>query len=190
MSLTALSAASLVVLDANLPAQTLAAVADATTAPLLLDPVSVAKAPRARGLMSRLAAVKCNAAEAAALLDEGALWTGGSEVAGGMAAERAAALHAAGVGVAIVTDGVLGSAVAAAGVTGHVPAPVVPVVNATGAGDAFTAGVAAALAEGRGPMQAAEFGSELAALALSSEKTVSPAVTPDVLAQIRRRWRA
>lgn len=65
--LPALRRAPLIVLDANLPRDTLAYIAEQTEAPLLLDPVSAAKAPRALPILPRLAAIKPNRLEAEAL---------------------------------------------------------------------------------------------------------------------------
>lgn len=49
----------------------------------------------------------------------------------------------------------------------------------TGAGDAFSAGVAYATLNGMSLRRSAEIGSALAALALASERTVSLAIDPD-----------
>lgn len=181
----ALDAASLVVLDANLPANTVAAIATRVTAPLMLDPVSVAKASRTRAVLPRLAAVKCNVAEAAELLG-----VPNPAVPGANATGLADALHAAGSSVAIVTDGPHGVAYAGAGCRGHLPAPDVRVANATGAGDAFSAGVAYAIAAGHAAQQAAALGSALASFALSSESTVSPDIYPGLVRTIERGWDA
>ncbi|HET6352448.1 MAG TPA: carbohydrate kinase family protein [Coriobacteriia bacterium] len=175
----ALNAAALVVLDANLPEKTIHALAEEIGAPLMLDPVSVAKAPRTRAVLPKLACVKCNAAEAEVLLNA---------AEGTAAADLAMALHEAGAAVAIVTDGPRGVGFASASESGHADCPQVTIANATGAGDAFSAGVAFALAEGHGAAQAVALGSALAALALESESTVSSRVTPDVVVDIRRSW--
>ena len=65
--LDALNAMDAVVLDANLPAGTLAYLAQSLTVPLLADAVSTAKAPRLLGAMDRLWAIKPNAIEAETL---------------------------------------------------------------------------------------------------------------------------
>lgn len=178
----ALNDASAVVIDANLPEETLAVIAEVVRVPILLDPVSVAKAPRTIAIVPRLACVKCNAAEARALLehdlDDPAL----------TAEDLARALHARGAAAAIVSDGPRGTAFASADGSGSRPAPQVTIVNATGAGDAFTAGVAYALSAGRTVDQAVELGHELAACALNSEATVSPNVGPQIAEDAMRRW--
>ena len=64
----------------------------------------------------------------------------------------------------------------------HLPAPAVEIVDVTGAGDAFSAGVVAGLA--RDPedlFRACLLGQRLAALTLASRASVSPALTPLLL---------
>lgn len=170
-----LASAALVVCDANLPAASLAWVVEASTAPIVLDAVSTAKAHRVIPLLPRLAAVKCNAAEAGVLL-------GRADAAAELPPEAspeelARGLVDAGVAIAVVTAGPGGSAVAWPGGQSHIPAPRARVANATGAGDAFTAGFAAMLAEGGDAVAAARLGSALAALTLESPTTVSPRVS-------------
>lgn len=168
--------AALVVADCNLPVASLHWLADNVTAPLLLDPVSVAKAPRATGILERLYALKLNAGEAGALL--------GRDVDANSDADVQAAateLLARGVGRVFVTLGQRG--VHAADRTGHrrVPAPHAAVVNVTGAGDAFSAGVVYATLADMDLSATAALGSAMAALALESERTVSRAVNRETL---------
>jgi pseudouridine kinase len=167
-----LAGADLVVVDTNLPAASLEWLAANLTAPIVLEPVSEAKAGRASGILSRVAALTPNAAEAAALL--------GHEVAGLEAAlDAARELVTLGVGAAFVTCGVDGTAWAEASASGTIPAPRVKVANASGAGDAFCAGVAWAMAAGRGAGDAAILGTALASIALGDQDTVSRRVTPE-----------
>ena len=165
-----LAAASLVVVDANLPDSTLVWLAANVSAPLVLDAVSAAKAPRAAAIVPRLAAVKASALEAGVLLDR---------VVDGLADARSAAeeLVARGAGVAFVTCGPAGSAWADTGGSGTVSAPLVTVASTNGAGDAFAAGVAYALLAGVEAGGAARFGRAMASIALEDEETVSPTVT-------------
>jgi len=163
--------ADLVVLDANPHPETLRWIATEVDAPLLLDPVSAAKAPNAREILGSLAALKCNALEAAALLD--------SEVPTSHlrienAAERLLAL---GVGSVYLTAGPDGVHYSDGSQRGWVRAPRVGVANATGAGDAFSAGVALGMLEGLSVKQCALLGTALAGFTLASEHTVSEFVT-------------
>jgi len=165
-----LLAADLVVVDANLPAETLEWLAVAVRAPILLEPVSAAKTCRASGILARLAALTPNTLEAAALL--------GHDVSGIDEAQRAACeLVALGAGFAFVTCGGAGVAWADANGSGVVEAPVVEVANASGAGDAFCAGVAYALLARGGARTAAKLGTVLAGFALADEDTVSRSIT-------------
>lgn len=84
-------------------------------------------------------------------------------------AERAAdALIARGAGAALVTLGENGALLRDPARSLHVPAMSAgPVVETTGAGDAFNGGFAAALAEGADPVEAARFGTAAAALSVT-----------------------
>ena len=88
-------------------------------------------------------------------------------------AERAAdALLALGVRNVILTLGAQGAFVRNATTTAHVPAfNAGPVVETTGAGDAFTGGLAVALAEGKDILQAARFGCAVAGLSVTRPGT-------------------
>lgn len=162
--------ADLVVVDANLSADVLEWLAAVVRAPIVLEPVSAAKTGRAAGILARLAAVTPNTLEAAKLL--------GHEVSGMDGAERAAReLVAAGAGSAFVTCGVAGVAWADAGGSGVVAAPVVEIANASGAGDAFCAGIAYALLAQAAALTAAKLGTVMAGFALADDETVSRAIT-------------
>jgi pseudouridine kinase len=163
--------AELVVADANLSADSLQWLADHVRAPLVLDPVSAAKAGAASGVLGRLAALKCNALEAAVLLGVGEP-RGADELR-----DAALTLRERGPQRVFLTAGTHGTYYAGHGEHGHVEAPRVGVANATGAGDAFTAGVAAALLEGMSVRRCAVFGTVMAGLALASEHTVSDRVS-------------
>jgi ribokinase len=88
-------------------------------------------------------------------------------------AERAAdALLAKGAGNVIITLGEKGVLVRNRHLSRHVPAVVAgPVVETTGAGDAFNGGFAVALAEGRDIVAAAEFGCAVAGISVTRPGT-------------------
>lgn len=162
----AFSGADVVVLDTNLRGSTIARVAElAGSAALVLDPVSTAKAPLARPVLGRLAALKANLREAEEL----------SGAAG--AAGAASRLLEMGVARVFVTMGPDGVWCVDAGAAFGVPAPEAEVVNVTGAGDAFAAGVAWGLAVGGDLREIARTASALSALALESECTVNDRLT-------------
>lgn len=171
----AFAQADLVVVDANLPAAALLWIAEEVRVPLLLDPVSTAKAVHVRPLLGGLTALKCNALEAGEILG---LSGPKSKVQVEYAAEK---LLEHGVGTVYVTAGPQGVCYATSGVMGWLERPRCPVVNATGAGDAFTAGVAAGMVEGQDARDCARLGTALAGMAILSENTVSSEVSRDTV---------
>ena len=158
----AFEGADAVVLDTNLRASSVARAAElAGGAPVVLDPVSTAKAPAALPVLGRLTALKANLREA-------------EELSGAAGAEGAASrLLEAGVQQVFVTMGPDGVWCADRGGAFGLPTAAKHVVNATGAGDAFTAGVAWGLATGMTMRATAEWASGLSAIALQSARTVS-----------------
>jgi ribokinase len=77
-----------------------------------------------------------------------------------------------GVGAAVITLGRRGVLVHAAGQSVHVPAVSCgPVIDTTGAGDAFVGGFAAALARGSAPLDAVLFGCATAGIAVTRRGT-------------------
>lgn len=168
----AFSGSRAIVLDTNLPAETIAWVAERSGGvPLVLDPVSVVKAEVARPVLCHLAALKANLMEAEAL----------ASVKG---AEKAASrLVEVGVGWVFVTMGSEGAWCASRDESFAIPPRHVTVRNATGAGDAFTAGVAWGLACGLTLRDTANIAVTLAAIALESESTANERLSPAVLAE-------
>lgn len=164
-----LNSASLTVCDGNLPADTIAAIAELVTAPILADPVSVTKAEKFRPVLSRLYAIKPNALEAETLTGEKVPI---------LAAE---ALVRLGVKNAFVSDGARGIAAADESGSRLFPAARADTVNATGAGDAATAAIAAALSEGLGLEKAALLALAAGAVAAESRETVSPLMSREAL---------
>lgn len=84
----------------------------------------------------------------------------------------AAELLDRGVSTVVLTQGEDGALVVTPDETVSVSAPDVEVVDTTGAGDAFNAGFAVAIAEGRGPVGAARFGCRTGALACTAYEVV------------------
>jgi ribokinase len=77
-----------------------------------------------------------------------------------------------GVGTAVITLGERGALIHGNGLSEHVPAfNAGPVVETTGAGDAFNGGFAVALAEGRDPVEAVRFGCATAAISVTRPGT-------------------
>ena len=116
-----------------------------------------------------------NESEAAALT--------GLEVASLDDARRAAdALIARGAGRVVLTLGAQGALVHGGGESVHLPAvDAGPVVDTTGAGDAFSGGLAVALARGDDLLEAARFGTRVAAVAVTRHGTAAAMPSADDL---------
>lgn len=150
----ALNASDACVLDANLSGETLLYIASHAAVPLILDPVSCAKAARAKDILPYLAAIKPNRMEAEAL-------TGERNVE-----KAAAALLNAGVRRVFISLGAEGVYYADAFHAGHEPARLLPTLPATGAGDALCAGLTLSLLSGMDVKACAKAGQEAAYRAL------------------------
>jgi pseudouridine kinase len=127
---------SLCLLDANLSREALQAAANHMQVPLMADPVSCEKAPRLMPILNRLRAFKPNLMEAQCL-------TGCQSPQ-----DAAAALLQMGVQQVFISLGREGLYCAAGDEHFHLPALPVPPGPATGAGDAMTAGLCCAIAQG------------------------------------------
>ena len=94
------------------------------------------------------------------------------------AARAADALLAKGVGAVVVTLGGNGAFYKDATTAVHVPIYVAgPVVETTGAGDAFNGAFATALAEGMDPVEAVRFGSAAAGISVTRPGTAPSMAT-------------
>jgi pseudouridine kinase len=165
-----LANAPMIVVDANLSAGALAAIvslARRAGVPLCMDPVSIDLAARARPHLADFAVITPNASEAAVL-------SGGPAGTLAEAAQAAHRLLAAGVGLVVITLAELGLYYASPSGCGHIPAPRMEVVDATGAGDALTAGVVYGLVNGLPVDECLRLGVSAAALTLRSAQSVSP----------------
>lgn len=150
----ALNRSDACVLDANLSRETLLYIASHASVPLILDPVSCAKAPRVRDILPYLAAIKPNRMEAEAL-------TGERNVE-----KAAAALLNAGVKRVFISLGAEGVYYADESQSGHEPARLLPTFPATGAGDALCAGLTLSILSGMDAKACAKAGQEAAYRAL------------------------
>lgn len=162
--------AGAVVVDTNIPAETIAWLAENCQAPLFADPVSTAKAEKLRPVLGRLHTLKPNRIEAELL--------SGVRITDAASLHRAAdALLATGlqrVFISLGADGVL-----AADATHRYRLPCAPgnQVDSTGCGDAFMAALVWAHMQGQGLLAAAQAGLVAAAVALESDATISPALS-------------
>lgn len=169
-----------VVLDANLSPETLAFLASRVEVPVIADAVSAVKAPKLKPILPRLFAVKPNAMEAGALT--------GIPITDRASAEAAArALRAMGANRAFITMGERGVCCAGDGQTLFIPGEPVRMVNATGAGDAFTAALAWATLRELDLSQSALAGLAAASIAVEGVQTVNPDMSPSALENRIRR---
>lgn len=165
------------VLEANLAAETLTALARALRAhgvPCALEPVSAARAPRLREALAGCALVKPDRLEAAAL-------TGLPCASREEAAVCARELCRRGAGAVLVSLGADGFVLADGDVERAVDAEPVPDANSSGAGDALLAGYFAARLSGLDPDRAAAAAARCAALACRAPGPVSRALSPDLI---------
>lgn len=160
--LDALNAARAVVLDANLPEETLQYLASHLTAPLYADPVSTAKAGRMQAILPRLAGFKPNALEAQTLTGES-----DPELA-------ARALVSAGVRRAFLSLGRQGMLAADAENLLQLPCEEARVLNTTGAGDAAMAAIVCAGVRGFDLEQSLRFALKAGAIATECVEANNP----------------
>jgi pseudouridine kinase len=169
-----LNGAALVVADTNLPAASLAFLAERLSVPLFVDPVSAAKAEKLAGLLPRLHTLKPNAVEAELL--------SGVPVVDRNSARRAARrLIDLGVKRVFLSLGKEGFLAAAEDETVWQPAPEAKVVSTTGAGDALMAAIAWAYLRGENLTRTAALGAAAAAVTVESEETISPALSAEAV---------
>ncbi|WP_231123583.1 carbohydrate kinase family protein [Nocardioides sambongensis] len=164
--------AGLVVVDGNVSAAVVAHVvttASACRVPVVLDPVSVAKAARVASYLGGLAMVTPNTDELTALAG-----TGDRDAA-------LAALHARGVGTVWLRSGRDGSRLSTPDGTAVLASVPARAVDVTGAGDAMLAAYCHALLDGADPVDAARYGHAAAALTVATTATVHPDLSDDLV---------
>jgi pseudouridine kinase len=173
----AVNAAALCVADANIPRESLEYLARHCRVPLFVDPVSVAKAEKLRGLLPSMAMLKANALETPILT--------GIEITGDASAAAAArALLDQGLGQAVVTLGGKGVYCATARESCRLPVFAGPLRNVTGAGDSFMAAFVWAQLREFSLEKSALAGLAAASLCIASEETVCPELRAETIMQI------
>jgi pseudouridine kinase len=171
--------ATMVVIDCNLSEaalETIFELAETHDLRVCADPTSVPLAGRLCNHLGKLFMIAPNADETTALcgLSNPATDTD-------TAVKAARFLVSLGVSVAIVTLGELGLAYADTNGGGHIPAIRSHVVDATGAGDALTAGVIFGLLNNIPIDEAMRLGVSAAALTIASTESVLPELTQELL---------
>ena len=163
--------AGLVVVETNLPEESLQWLCQHCTAPILADPVSTIKARRLEPVLGKLTALKPNRMEAELL--------SGVKIESAADVERAAdKLLSTGlqqVYISMGGDGLF--AKNAAGETARIPCPKGTVAHATGGGDAMAAALAACITQGRTLEECARLAIGAGALACTSEETIHPGMS-------------
>lgn len=165
--LDVLNGAAAVVMDTNIPEDSIVWLAEHCTAPIFADPVSVIKARKLRPVLDKLFAIKPNRLEAEALIGEKV-----TDEAG--AARAAEAMLTAGVRQVYLSLGALGLYCASADERLLVPCPRVEPVNDTGGGDALTAGLVRAATAGLNVKDSASLALACAAIAIEGVDTINP----------------
>ncbi len=170
-----LMGSQVIVLDTNIPAESIQYLADHCTAPLFADPVSTAKAVKLKPVLGKLHTLKPNRIEAELL--------SGVKITDDASLQKAAetlldtGLHR--VFISLGSDGVF-----AADRSGHqVQLPPLPgaMVNTTGCGDAFMAAITWAYLQGTDLTDTAKAGLAASVIAMESAETINPAMSEDAL---------
>lgn len=170
-----LDGSQVVVLDTNLPAETVAWVAENCRAPIFADPVSTAKAEKLRPVLGRLHTLKPNRIEAELL--------SGVAISDDASLRRAAdalletGLHR--VFISLGADGVF--AADRSGQVLHLPAPEGNIVSTTGCGDSFMAALAWAYLQGSDLEKSARAGLAASTITMASADTINPAMSEEAL---------
>ena len=170
-----LDGSQVVVLDTNLPAETVAWVAKNCRAPIFADPVSTAKAEKLRPVLGRLHTLKPNRIEAELL--------SGVAISDDASLRRAAdalletGLHR--VFISLGADGVF--AADRSGQVLHLPAPESNIVSTTGCGDSFMAALAWAYLQGSDLERSARAGLAASTITMASADTINPAMSEEAL---------
>ncbi len=158
----AITAATFVIADCNLPLPTLQAVANLCRDRLFIEPVSVPKSAKLKALLHSGPIFM-----ASPNLDQTEMLTGSRDVVGGCAI-----LHAMGLQNVVVHAGQEGAFISTGKDINHVAAQSSgPIVDVTGAGDAAVAGLVYAMLQGDDLLTAAHFGQTLAGRVIASARS-------------------
>ena len=172
--LSVINKAKALVIDTNLPEETIRYLAEHVTVPIFADTVSVTKAGRLKHVLPNLHTIKPNRLEAELL-------SGVKVVTQDDAKEAASHLLAQGVTQVFVSLGEDGVLAAHAEGRTFIPPLTTGAVSLTGAGDAFMAGLAYAQYHGMDFMQAGRVAAAAAAIAIGSIETINEAMSEDLL---------
>ena len=170
-----LDGSQVVVLDTNLPAETVAWVAENCRAPIFADPVSTAKAEKLRPVLGRIHTLKPNRIEAELL--SGVVISDDASLRRAADALLETGLHR--VFISLGADGVF--AADRSGQVLHLPAPEGNIVSTTGCGDSFMAALAWAYLQGSDLERSARAGLAASTITMASADTINPAMSEEAL---------
>lgn len=170
----------ILVMDCNVPADAMvraAEIAQRNGVPVVVEPVSVAKAQRATSILT--AGIALHTVTPG--LEELEQLTGAGGSSRADLCEAASRLHTVGVQNVWISLGPNGSFLSAAGDgttrVEMIAAAPATLVDATGAGDAMLAGYIVGILRGLGPFAAARYGRAAAAITIESAATVNPSIS-------------
>ena len=172
---TLIDHAQLILCDTNLPYDVLQTlVTSFRKTPIFLDTVSTAKAAKVKDLIGKFHTIKPNKLEAEIL--SGITINSDDDLN-----KAAKILHDQGVKRIFISLGAEGVFVSDEGKSAKYKASPVKMVNATGAGDAFMAALAAAHLQGKSTKEASYMAMAAAAIALSHVDTINPAMSIELI---------
>ena len=170
-----LSGSQVLVIDTNIPAESIAYLAENCPVPIFADPVSTAKAVKLQPVLGRLHTLKPNRIEAELL--SGVAITDEASLRAAADALLATGLHR--VFISLGGDGVF--AADRSGERVHLPVLPAEMVNTTGCGDAFMAAITWAYLAGTDLTGTAKAGLAASAIAMEGAETITPAMSAEAL---------
>jgi len=173
-----LDASQVVVVDTNIPEESIRWLAENCRAPLFVDPVSTTKAAKLRGVLGSIHTLKPNRIEAELL--------SGVEIRDTeslrLAAQKLLDTGMHRVFISLGGDGIY----AADRITGaevHLPVLEAKMVNTTGCGDSFMAAIAWAYLQGTDLADTARYGLAASAITMESADTINSQLNADAVLQ-------
>ena len=173
-NLPLLQSAQVVVADANIPEESLRYLAQNSSAPLFVDPVSTAKAEKLRPILSRIHTLKPNALEASIL--SGVEIHTDADVE--LAADRLLQMGVHRLFLSLGSRGVYAAMGSERLWLQNLPGTM---VNTTGCGDAFMAALVWAYLEGMDLKDTALSGLAAASVAMESPETINPNMSAETI---------
>ena len=169
--------AQVIVVDTNIPAETIRWMCENIKVPIFADPVSTAKAEKLRPVLGKLHTLKPNRLEAELL--SGVTITDEDSLKEAVRVLLETGLHR--VFISLGGDGVY--AADRSGASVHMAALPAVMRNATGAGDAFMAALAWAYLEGTDLEDTAKLAQAAAAIAIEGVETINPLMSAEAVRQ-------